>query len=62
MEIKHLFSQVSGKIKKYYPDLKKYLPYVIGVTLILVLYFISEMMNRQDRVYHQKESISFEGG
>jgi len=62
LEIKHLFSQVSGKIKKYYPDLKKYLPYVIGVTLILVLYFISEMMNRQDRVYHQKESISFEGG
>lgn len=62
MDIKQLFSETKGKIKKYSPILKKYSPYIIVVILIFVLYFVSEMMNKQNRVYHQKESVSFEGG
>ena len=60
--LKQYFSQIVSRVKKAIPNYKDYLPYVIVTLSVIFLYVLSEMMNKEDRIYHQKESISFEGG
>lgn len=51
-----------GKIKKYYPKYRVYFIYVSSVFTILSIYLFSTFLNTEERIYHQKENVSFEGG
>lgn len=60
--LKKKLSPLVGKIKKYYPKYRVYFLYASSVFTVLSIYLLSTYLNTEEKIYHQKESVSFEGG
>ena len=59
--IKKKLSLFWGKTKKLYTKHPNYFIYAASAIVVLTTYFLSTYLNREERIYHQKENVSFAG-
>jgi len=59
--IKKKLSLFWGKTKKLYSKHPNYFIYAASTIAVLTTYLLSTYLNREERIYHQKENVSFAG-